>query len=136
MPRPTPEFSVILSVLDRLIDHEPRISSEPQLTRAQSVRQLKEAVRRDLEWLLNTRRIALPPDDGISLERNRSVGTFRSARFTGYRASNPAERNRSYAGCEAAVKLFEPRLPDIKVLPIDSARIVRANCACASKPSS
>jgi type VI secretion system protein ImpF len=118
MPRPTPEFSVILSVLDRLIDHEPRISSEPQLTRAQSVRQLKEALRRDLEWLLNTRRIAFPPNDGLR-ELNKSVYVFGLPDFTGYRVSTAAEQTRLLRRLEAAVKLFEPRLANIKVLPID-----------------
>ncbi len=54
--------AVTLSVLDRLIDHEPDISGEAIPTRTQSVRQLKDGLRRDLEWLLNTRRIAVPPD--------------------------------------------------------------------------
>ena len=56
MPRWEPEQTVTQSVLERLIDREPQIAAEPPLTRAQSVRQLKASLRRDLEWLLNTRR--------------------------------------------------------------------------------
>src|SRR5215469_2575917 len=56
MPRWEPEQTVSQSVLERLIDREPKLSSEPPPTRAQSVRQLKSSLRRDLEWLLNTRR--------------------------------------------------------------------------------
>src|SRR5215472_6946112 len=56
MPRWEPEQTVTLSVLERLTDRDPTVAAEPPLTRAQSVRQLKASLRRDLEWLLNTRR--------------------------------------------------------------------------------
>ena len=56
MARWEPEQTVTQSVLDRLIDREPASRSEAALTRAQSVRQLKVSLRRDLEWLLNSRR--------------------------------------------------------------------------------
>ena len=56
MARWEPEQTVTQSVLDRLIDREPASSSEAPPTRAQSVRQLKVSLRRDLEWLLNSRR--------------------------------------------------------------------------------
>jgi len=62
MPTTEREGPVTLSVLDRLIDQEPERKLEPPLTRSQSLRELKAALRRDLEWLLNTRRtIEEPP---------------------------------------------------------------------------
>ncbi len=45
-----------LSILDRLIDADPKVQSEVMLTSAQSLRIMKAAVRRDLECLMNTRR--------------------------------------------------------------------------------
>ena len=42
------------SLLDRLTDDEPRTLQESREKRVLSVRQLKECVRRDLAWLLNT----------------------------------------------------------------------------------
>src|SRR3954451_7607697 len=122
MPRPTAEFSVTPSVLDRLIDNEPRNSAEAPLTRAQSLRQLKDALRRDLEWLLNTRRIAFLPEDGLR-ELNRSVYVFGLPDFTGYRMSTPAEQSRLLRRLETAVKLFEPRLANIKVVPVEAGLI-------------
>ena len=119
MPRPTPEFSVTLSVLDRLLDNEPKNTAEAQLTRAQSVRQLKESLRRDLEWLLNTRRIAFPPEDALR-ELNRSVYVYGLPDFTGYKMSTPAEQTRLLRRLEIAVKLFEPRLANIKVAPVEA----------------
>ena len=49
------ESVVTQSVLERLIDREPDAKQEAAPTRSQSVRLLKASVRRDLEWLLNTR---------------------------------------------------------------------------------
>ena len=63
------------SVLDRLIDEDPRSNVEPPLTRSQSVRQFKTALQRDLEWLLNARRIITPVPDEFP-ELARSVFTF------------------------------------------------------------
>jgi hypothetical protein len=55
------DLLVTLSVFDRLIDRDPRNRlAEEAMTRAQSVRELKNALRRDLEWLLNSRRVTVP----------------------------------------------------------------------------
>src|SRR5215471_5322758 len=51
-----PEVAVQRPLLDRLVDLDPRTPGEPALTRAAAVRTLKDALRRDLEWLLNSRR--------------------------------------------------------------------------------
>ena len=71
MARNLGETTVTVPVLDRLIDLEPGSQTENPPSRSQSERLLKRAVRRDLEWLLNTRRIADVPDEGLK-EVNRS----------------------------------------------------------------
>jgi type VI secretion system protein ImpF len=119
MARTTPEFALTVSVLDRLIDTDPKNSQEAQVTRSQSVRQLKDALRRDLEWLLNTRKIAFPPDGSLK-ELNRSVYTFGLPDFTGYKMSSPAEHAKLLRVIQNCVKLFEPRLANIKVVPIEA----------------
>src|SRR5450432_2820606 len=60
MPRWEPDHTVEQSLLERLIDLEPRNATEQPATRTQSVRLLKASLRRDLEWLLNTRRTPDP----------------------------------------------------------------------------
>ena len=65
MARALGETTITISVLDRLIDLEPESRAENQLSRSQSLRLVKAAVRRDLEWLLNSRRIADPPDENL-----------------------------------------------------------------------
>jgi len=66
MLQPELDRTVQWSVLDRLIDANPDNAVEPPLTWAQSVRELKRGLRRDLEWLLNTRRIVVPAPAGMT----------------------------------------------------------------------
>lgn len=122
MARTTPESAVTLSVLDRLIDMDPRNSKEVPLTRAQSLRQFREALRRDLEWLLNTRRVAVPPDEGLK-EVNHSAYVFGLPDFTGYKLSAPQDQTRLLRYIQTATKIFEPRLANIKVVPLEAGLI-------------
>ena len=46
-------------LLDRLVDLEPDNRNEATMSRAESVRQLRLAVKRDLEWLLNSTRMPI-----------------------------------------------------------------------------
>ncbi len=56
MPQWEPERTVTQSVLERLIDREPKVGMEPAPpTGSQSVGLLKASLRRDLEWLLGIR---------------------------------------------------------------------------------
>ena len=56
MARQELEQLVGMPLLDRLVDEDPKEAADPPVTRTQSVRMLKNSLRRDLEWLLNTRR--------------------------------------------------------------------------------
>jgi type VI secretion system protein ImpF len=112
--------AVTLSVFDRLIDHEPRNSKEAPLTRGQSVHQLKESVRRDLEWLLNTRLVAVPPGDKLR-EVKRSVYMYGLPDFSAYSLSNPDDQNRLIRHLQSAIKTFDPRLAKVRIVPLDVA---------------
>jgi len=121
MARPADStIAVGLSTLDRLIDQEPGASSEPLPTRSQSVKQLKEAVRRDLEWLLNTRRIAMPPDESLK-EVNRSLYVYGLPDFTSYSLGSPKDQAKLIRYLQATVKLFEPRIANVRVIPLEGA---------------
>ena len=87
MARAQGDVTVTLSVLDRLIDREPSFQVEAPLTRSQSVRAMKAAVQRDLEWLLNTRRIFQEPDESLS-EVKRSLYMYGLPDFTAYAMSS------------------------------------------------
>ena len=119
MPRPNDyTAAVTLSTLDRLIDEDPEVSTEPIPSRSQSVRQLKDAVRRDLEWLLNTRRIAVPPDESLK-EVNRSVYVYGLPDFTAFSLNSPKDQQKLVRHLQSTVKLFEPRLANVKIVPLE-----------------
>lgn len=102
------------SVLDRLLDYEPEVSREPLASRAKSLRQLKESVKRDLEQLLNTRQSGdwLPPD---LKELNQSLAAYGLPDFSSVSIKSPAEQLRLRRALEAAVNTFEPRLEDVQI---------------------
>jgi type VI secretion system protein ImpF len=118
MARGDSESAVTQSVLDRLIDNEPQTQSEPPLTRSQSVRALKASVRRDLEWLLNTRRIPVEAGEEYP-ESRRSLYNYGLPDFTSFSLANINDRARLLRHLEDTVRLFEPRLDHVRVVPIE-----------------
>ena len=114
MPTSEIERPVRPSVLDRLIDDDPRTNVEPPLTRSQSVRQFKTALRRDLEWLLNARRVITPvPDECEHLAR--SVFTFGLPDITSMSKDSRESFERLARLIQSAIDVFEPRLTDVTV---------------------
>jgi len=102
------------SVLDRLIDEDPRSNVEPPLTRSQSVRQFKTALRRDLEWLLDARRVITPvPDECEQL--GRSVFMFGLPDITSMSKDSRESFERLARLIQSAIDVFEPRLTDVTV---------------------
>lgn len=103
------------SVLDRLIDEDPQSNVEPMMTRSQSVRQFKTAVRRDLEWLLNARRVITPvPDECPELAR--SVYLFGLPDITSMSKDSRESFERLARLIQSAIDVFEPRLGDVSVV--------------------
>lgn len=103
------EVRITPSVLDRLIDFEPEVSKEPPSSRSKSLRLLKQSLRRDLEWLLNTRHTdaSIPAD---LVEVNKSVAVYGLRDFTNASAKNVNEQNALRKEVETALARFEPRL--------------------------
>jgi type VI secretion system protein ImpF len=115
-----PERTVRQSVLDRLIDRDPRNPTESQpSTLSESVRLLKMALLRDVEWLLNTRRIPEPAPDAYP-ELQRSVYHFGLPDTTSLSGDDPNVRRRLQREIEECIRLFEPRLTSVTVTPVVS----------------
>jgi len=108
------EIRVSQSVLDRLIDYEPKQSQEPPKSRSTSLAELKQSVRRDLEWLLNTRCFAENIGGGLE-ESPKSVAFYGLPDFTGVSAKSGIEQKRMTSALETAIKNFEPRFTDLRV---------------------
>jgi len=105
---------IALSVLDRLIDREPGNLNEAPASRAESLRQLKESVRRDLEWLLNTRRLVHEISADLK-ETLRSLAAFGVSDFSTMGVRNLADQDRMCRVVQDAIRNFEPRLRDVTV---------------------
>ena len=125
MARYDSEVRITISVLDRLLDYEPEVSQEPLASRSRSLRQLKQAVRRDLEWLLNTREyIGQIPSD--LKEVNRSVAVFGLPDFTSTSIKDPNNQERLRHAIEEEIVLFEPRLEAVAVTLVSGNERERA----------
>jgi type VI secretion system protein ImpF len=107
------------SVLDRLVDLDPRVTSDTPVTLAQSMRLVKEAVRRDLEWLLNTRRTPIVVPSSLP-ETTRSVFNYGLPDLTSFSYEGGDDRARLLRGVEDIVALFEPRLAGARVAMVET----------------
>jgi type VI secretion system protein ImpF len=127
MPATAREGPVTLSVLDRLVDQEPERKLEPPLTRAQSLRDLKAALRRDLEWLLNTRR-TIEESPASLKELEHSLYNYGLPDVSSLYLRSPNDQAMLLTSIKAAINLFEPRLLNVKVTlepAADDTRVIR-----------
>ena len=108
MPRPEIERAAQQSVLDRLMD------GDPPTTWEKSVAALKASVRRDLEWLLNTRRIMDALPDHLEEVRH-SVYQYGLPDITSMSPDDPRTPARLLQEVERTIAAFEPRLTSVHV---------------------
>jgi len=102
------------SVLDRLIDTEPRESADAPLSREESERRYRNAVLRDVEWLLNTRRTNVSIPDSLP-ELQASAFAFGLPDLSSLSADDRETRLALVRQIERTVRQFEPRLTDVRV---------------------
>jgi type VI secretion system protein ImpF len=100
------------SVLDRLIDLEPRSHRDVLPTRAESVRDLRRAVQRDLDNLLNSRNSFFDLSSDFA-EAGQSVLTYGLPDFSALNLASPRDQNRLRQAIETTIRTFEPRLTGI-----------------------
>jgi type VI secretion system protein ImpF len=124
MPRIDEEIRINLSVLDRLVDFEPEVTTEPPPSRSKALRQVKQALRRDLEWLLNTRRVLEVPDELPLLAD--SLLAYGLPDFTNLSVKNAEDQNDLTHAIEVTLKRFEPRLENIVVSVANASVLERA----------
>lgn len=114
---PLQNVSVRLSVLDRLLDDSPQNAREPPPSPHQALRQMVEAVRRDLQDLLNTRQSWI--DDAL-LDREhvgRSIATFGLPDFSTEYVAGADGRDKLRRLIARTITTFEPRLVNVVVTP-------------------
>lgn len=105
---------LIPSLLDRLLDEEPDVSVELPKQRAQKLRELKQSVKRDLEYLLNTRvSLRFYPEDYKQVET--SVLNYGIPDFSGVAMGSRKQQELLRERVEAAVVRFETRFKEVHV---------------------
>jgi type VI secretion system protein ImpF len=110
-----PERVIRRPVLDRLLqtgEPEPRTWSE-------SVRALKAALLRDIEWLLNTRRITEPAPDTLP-ELQQSVYHYGLPDVSSLNADARETRRHLLLQVQEALRIFEPRLAGVRVSEVET----------------
>jgi type VI secretion system protein ImpF len=118
MARVDPRKPLQPSVLDRLLDDEPDRRKEAARPPSQGLRQLRRAMRRDLQNLLNTRQPAVEvPRELAELER--SIADFGIPDITGTNLASDDARRRLLRSIEGAIRRFEPRFKSVKVTAVE-----------------
>ena len=108
------QLNVQASILDRLIDLEPQVSSEPIQNHLQGVGQIKNSVVSHLENLLNTRRhIETAPADLRQI--NKSLFVYGLKDFTGENPNSIMIKQQLRQDIEKTISKFEPRLKNVRV---------------------
>jgi type VI secretion system protein ImpF len=108
------ESRVRLSVLDRLVS-----GTDGAASLSESVSAMRDAVRRDLDRLLNTRRIAEPATDEFP-EVQKSLYHYGLPDITSLSGDSGTARRRLVRHVEEAIELFEPRLTNVRVSAMDT----------------
>lgn len=114
MSRIDNEVRITPSVLDRLLDDRPEEKREGPTSRQSNLRLLKQAVKRDLEWLLNTRVDAGSIPEDLP-EVNRSLATYGLPDFSSWNVQGGADQETLRHTIEECVAKFEPRLEGVVV---------------------
>ncbi len=109
MARSTTETLVTQSILDRLTEVE-----DWPATRSQSTRFFRDGLKRDLEWLLNTRQPPLPQIASKPAAKA-SVINYGLPDISALGFSSNADQRSLRVAIETCLRNYEPRLMDIRV---------------------
>jgi type VI secretion system protein ImpF len=120
------------SLLDRLIDLDPDLPNDPEVTEAETPSGLRAALRRDLEMLLNTR--CLPQTPPASLpDLADSLVSLGVEDFFAASLVTDGQRNDFARRLQARIARFEPRLENLTVAiladPVPGRRSLRLRIA-------
>lgn len=109
---------VLPSVLDRLLDDRVGPVHTGERGRTQQLMELRNAVRRDLEALLNSHRFCRSTPDHTE-QLDRSLLQYGAPDFFAVNASSAAAREEFRRSLEESIRRFEPRFKQVSVKLID-----------------
>jgi type VI secretion system protein ImpF len=111
---PTARANLLPSILDRLLDDDPEATRDAPRSGTQELAALRNAVRRDLEALLNCQRRCLSPPPGLD-ELEPSVVQYGVPDFLSAFAADSAFREDLRRSLEATIRRYEPRFVTVEV---------------------
>jgi type VI secretion system protein ImpF len=110
LARTITETLVTQSVLDRLMTVE-----DWPATRSQSIRYFRDALKRDLEWLLNTRQPPIPEFADFPAVRA-SMLNFGLPDINSLSLLSSSDQRSLRIAIENCLRIHEPRLTDVRVV--------------------
>ena len=120
MARSKSEILITQSLVDRLADTE----QWPE-TRATSISMYRESMKRDLEWLLNTRNPVIPELESYPATAA-SVLNFGLPDIHSFDGSAGKEQNALTLALEKCIRTFEPRISQPRVYLTHSDHLSRS----------
>lgn len=114
------------SLLERLLDDEPKLRASTDVFKSVSLEQYKESVARDLEGLLNTR--SSFDDEALKAFPNcqKSLMTYGLGDFSGMSLANAYDRAAVCRSIGQAIARHEPRLVNVRVTLSPAGRSISA----------
>ena len=109
MARNKSDVLITQSLLDRLTD----MDQWPE-TRSASISMYRESLKRDVEWLLNTRQPVIPELEGYPATAA-SVLNFGLPDIHSFDGSKGKEQNALTVALEKCIRIFEPRIDQPRV---------------------
>lgn len=111
------------ALLDRLVDDEPKVNVESREKRVMSMRLLRQAVLRDLAWLMNSPRRIEGDEIYDYPAAARSVLNYGAPDLTGQTASG-LRAVRVETQLREAIEMYEPRIVagslSVRIVPSDA----------------
>jgi type VI secretion system protein ImpF len=128
MPQERHSVYALPSLLDRLTDANPERTSDRPRAASETVRELRNAVRRDVEALLNARRPWRSVPDRYPVLRLSPLG-YGIADFTAGAFNDRKQQEKLREEIETAMRRFEPRLSGVHVLLFEDPAPLKATLA-------
>jgi len=120
LARTKSEIPITQSLIDRLVD----VEQWPE-TRAASISMFRESIKRDLEWLLNTRQPVIPELESYPATAA-SVLNFGLPDIHSFDGSAGKEQNALTVALEKCIRTFEPRINQPHVYLTRSDQLTRS----------
>ena len=105
---------LVASVLDRLLDADAATAADTLKSRRQYLNDLRSALRRDLEDMLNTHQSYLTPPPELG-ELGTSLINYGIPHFLGLQVASDSSREQFRAEIETLLRRFEPRFKRVSV---------------------